>query len=565
VRPDRRTTLAAILIGIAVLLPTGAWYITGSREAARQAAALEVQARRQLRNDLEGEAERLGNHLESLRAQESERPFFHYQTIYRDPRAAAEGLAVTTSPLISGGTDPLVWAHFQIDEGGLVTLPTVSERFPELSSDGDFSAFCTLLEELQSAVVMDEARNPDLVADEERVLTMTGSAWEQIALAESDYASITGRAQGPRGPVQVAPDVGRVAIRVRPLGWHTMVLGSGPVLAALREVHTPAGIVLQGFAVAPPAIAQWLDAGSLPLRFIPGPPRSGDSLASPVSFTGWILDLAESDPAVEPSAEANAVLTQFRRVFAITAGAIVLAASAVILILFQTDRLARQRARFAAAAAHELKTPLAGLLLHAEMLAENLGDQEHRSRYAATVSSEADRLGRVVSNMLDLARLERATPTVTPRPGDLGLAVEGRVERQRRRLEDAGVGVELEIDADMPRALFDADALAQIIDNLLDNAEKHSRTVANRRVKVTVGSSGEGIRVAIQDTGPGIPRAQRRSLFRPFDRAENAAGTPGLGLGLAVARSLAKAQGGELELDAEYRDGARFILEIPRA
>ena len=83
-KPHRRTTLAAILIGVAVLLPTVAWYITGSREAARQAAALEAQARRQLRNNLEREAERLGNHLESLRAQESERPFFHYQTIYRD-------------------------------------------------------------------------------------------------------------------------------------------------------------------------------------------------------------------------------------------------------------------------------------------------------------------------------------------------------------------------------------------------------------------------------------------------------------------------------------------------
>jgi signal transduction histidine kinase len=431
-----------------VLLPTGAWYITGSREATRQAAALEAQARRQLRDDLEREAERLGNHLESLRAQESERPFFHYQTIYRDPRAAAEGLAVTTSPLISGGTDPLVWAHFQVDEGGLVTLPTVSERFPELSSADDFGAFCTLLEELQSAVVMDEVRDPDDGADEELILTMTGSEWERIALAESEYASITGRPEGSRGPLEADPGVARVVIRVRPLGWHTMVLGSGPVLAALREVHTPAGVVLQGFAVAPPAVAQWLGAGNLPLRFIPGPTPSGDSLSSPVSFTGWILDFEDSYSVVGPPTEARAVLTQFRRVFAITAGAIVLAAGAVILILFQTDRLARQRARFAAAAAHELKTPLAGLLLHAEMLAEDLGDTERRSKYAATVSSEADRLGRVVGNMLDLARLERAKPAVSLRPGDLGLSVAGRVERQRRRLEDAGVEIELEIDPD---------------------------------------------------------------------------------------------------------------------
>jgi signal transduction histidine kinase len=460
--------------------------VTGSREAERQAAALEARAERQRRDEVEREAARLGARLESLRSQESERPFFHYQTLYRDPRGAAEGLAVTPSPLSSGSTDPLVWAHFQIDESGLVTLPTVSERFPELSSAEDFGAFCGLLEELQSAVVMDETGGPDAGADEERVLTMTAFEWEQIALADSVYASITGRQGGADGPAAITPDVGRVVIRVRPLRWHTMVLGSGPALAALREVHTPAGVVLQGFAVAPLAVAQWLGAGDQSVRFIPDPPTSGNSITAPIGFTGWILDLGSTEPGASAATEVRAVVSQFRRVFAITAGAIVLAASAVVLILFQTDRLARQRARFAAAAAHELKTPLAGLLLHAEMLAEDLGDAEHRSRYAATVSAEADRLGRVVSNMLDLAQLERATPLVAPRAGDLGSAVEARVERLRTRLEDAGLEVDINIEPNLPPALFDADALGQILDNLLDNAEKHTRTAEDRWVRVRV-------------------------------------------------------------------------------
>jgi len=565
VRPHRRTTLAAILIGVAVLLPTSAWYVTGSREAARQAAALEARAERQRRDEVEREAARLGARLESLRTQESERPFFHYQTLYRDPRGAAEGLAVTPSPLTSGSTDPLVWAHFQIDESGLVTLPTVSERFPELSSAEDFGAFCGLLEELQSAVVMDEAGGPDAGADEERVLTMTAFEWEQIALADSVYASITGRQGGADGPAAITPDVGRVVIRVRPLRWHTMVLGSGPALAALREVHTPAGVVLQGFAVAPLAVAQWLGAGDQSVRFIPGPPTSGNSITAPIGFTGWILDLGSTEPGASAATEVQAVVSQFRRVFAITAGAIVLAASAVILILFQTDRLARQRARFAAAAAHELKTPLAGLLLHAEMLAEDLGDAEHRSRYAATVSAEADRLGRVVSNMLDLAQLERAAPLVAPRAGDLGSAVEARVERLRTRLEDAGLEVDINIEPNLPPALFDADALGQILDNLLDNAEKHTRTAEDRWVRVRVNRNDDRLRIEVADNGPGIPRSQRRTMFRPFDRAEDAVGRPGLGLGLAVARSFAQAQGGELELDAENSVGARFVLTLPRA
>ncbi len=564
-RPHRRTALAAILIGVTALLPTGAWYLTGSREAARQAAAIEARAERQLRDDVEREATRLATRLESLRVRESDRPFFHYQTLYRDPRGAAEGLAVTPSPLTTGSADPLVWAHFQIDESGLVTLPTVSERFPELSSADDFGHFCALLEELQSAVLMDEAGGPGGDADSERVLTISGFEWEQIALAEAVYAAITGRHEDGDRPDPTVADVGRVVIRVRPLRWHTMVLGSGPALAALREVYTPAGVVLQGFAIAPQAVARWLGAGPQPLRFLPGATASQATVTAPVGSTGWLLDLDPSASTAAAAAEAQLVIAQFRRAFTLTAGAIALAAGAVILILLQTDRLARQRARFAAAAAHELKTPLAGLQLHAEMLADDLGDAEHRSRYAAVVSAEAERLGRVVGNMLDLARLERASPGVTPRPGNLGAAVATRVERQTARLANAGVAIELEVESDLPPALFDPDGLAQILDNLLDNAEKHSRAVAGRRIRITVSCERDTFRVEVADNGPGIPRSQRRAVFRPFDRAEGAVGKPGLGLGLAVARSLARAQGGELELASSDKPGATFVLTVPRA
>ena len=125
-------------------------------------------------------------------------------------------------------------------------------------------------------------------------------------------------------------------------------------------------------------------------------------------------------------------------------------------------KLSEMKTDFVSNVTHELKTPLAGLLLHAEMLAEGLGDSERRSSYAATVSEEANRLGRVVSNMLDLTRLERAKPLATPSEGDLGLAVKRRVEQQRNRLEDAGVSVEIDIEEDLPPAVFDADALGQM-------------------------------------------------------------------------------------------------------
>ncbi len=562
-RPPRRVTLAAALIGVAVLLPTTAWYLTGSADARRRAASVTAAAELAFRQDLEHEAALLGTRLDDLRRQESSRPFFHYQTLYRDPRGAAQGLAVTPSPLAAGTSDALIWAHFQIDETGLVTLPTVSERFPELSSDADFAAFCSLLAELQNAVML-EADFAGGTADDEQVLTLTEREWQQIRRADTVYATITGRpATASAGGAGAAGGLGQVAIRVRPLVWKTMVLGSGPTLAALREVYTPAGIVLQGFAVSSSVVQERVGMSSLAPRFSPGPPSL--TAAALVTDTGWILE-ADLERALAPSRAAAVVTVRdFRFDFALTAAAILLAATAVLWILLQTDRLARQRAHFAAAAAHELRTPIAGLQLHAEMLAEGLGDPGQRAHYAAIVSSEAARLGRVVANMLDLSRLERGAQLANPVPGELGEAVARLVERARPRLEDAGVVLELALEPGLPTASFDADALHQILDNLLDNAEKHTRSVAERRVRVSVRRSGDRLAVEVRDNGPGVPRGRHRDLFRPFTRRAEAPRMPGLGLGLALARGLARAQGGELVVAPEDGPGAAFVLQLPPA
>ena len=139
----RRTALAALALAVAVILPTTAWYLTGASEARRQARQLEDDVVSGLQGALHRESDRLATRLERLRTGESLRPFFQYQSITHDPRGAAEGLAVAPSPLAQGVSDPLVWAHFQLDENGLVTLPNVNERFPELSSGESFARFCS--------------------------------------------------------------------------------------------------------------------------------------------------------------------------------------------------------------------------------------------------------------------------------------------------------------------------------------------------------------------------------------------------------------------------------------
>jgi signal transduction histidine kinase len=556
--------LATLLVAVAVLLPTAAWFVSGSREANRRAAALQDEALDGVADRVHTHANRLATRLETLLAREEGRPFYHYQSLYHDPRGAAQGLAVTRSPLAVGTSDPLVLAHFQIDESGNVSLPTVNERFPELSTDEGFSDFCTVLAELQNGLVVDEMASHRGTTPEDDGATefvLERGAWEQIHLAENVYAALTNdRATSPGPPsARATQGIDDVTVRVGPLTWATIVLDSGPSLAALREVTTPDGLRLQGFTFANEAIAEWLGEDA---TFVPVAPLDEHAVSTPVAATGWFL-MSDAAAAMREAVETGDLLRrQFRNTFALGSAAALCAALAVVMIVAQTDRLARQRARFAAAAAHELKTPLATLRLYSEMLAEGLGDPDQSRNHASRIVPEVRRLGRVVGNMLDLSRLERGSPLAQPTAGDLAEATIECVDRLRPTLERAGLEVDLAIASALPQAWFDRDALCQIVDNLLDNAEKHTRPIEDRIARVRIDDGGEVLRLTVSDNGPGIPRRVQRELFRPFTRYAD--GIAGLGLGLAVARSLARAQDGELEF-VDASEGATFVLTLPAA
>jgi signal transduction histidine kinase len=165
--------------------------------------------------------------------------------------------------------------------------------------------------------------------------------------------------------------------------------------------------------------------------------------------------------------------------------------------------------------------------------------------------------------MLDLSKLERGADLAHPRPGDLNDFLRRFIDRSRPRLEARGITIDESIQSGLPPVVFDDDALCQILDNLLDNAEKHTRSTPDRKVRVSAELAADAVRITIADNGPGIPRQQRRSVFKPFDRPIRSDGTPGLGLGLALARSLARAQGGELTLAGDDHPGATFTLTLP--
>jgi signal transduction histidine kinase len=239
-----------------------------------------------------------------------------------------------------------------------------------------------------------------------------------------------------------------------------------------------------------------------------------------------------------------------------------LAAGSVLLLVIRAENLARERSQFAAAAAHELRTPLAGIQLYGDMLADGLGDPGKIRDYARRMSEDASRLGRVVSNMLGFSQLERGSLNVNAQIGSLGQALHDLAERAQPALNRAGAALEIDVPPDL-RARFDRDALAQIVGNLLDNAEKYTRGADDRTIRVAARRLGDLVEVSVEDHGPGI--SDRSTLFRAFSRGVSSSGSPaGLGLGLVLSISLARAMGGELIYKPrEGAGGATFVLQLP--
>ena len=370
----------------------------------------------------------------------------------------------------------------------------------------------------------------------------------------------------PKLPPRRAPDVD---IATSDFAWSSVEVGGKPSLAALRPVVTPDGAVVQGFVVSSAALADVIRGAGSFLRIRPG---IASKLSFPMGASGWSLDIDDRAASVQAVARAAEIRNSFRRTFYAGLGATFLALIAVAFLVWRTERLARERSQFAAAAAHELRTPLAGLRLYGDMLAHQLGNPERSRVYAGHVAQEADRLGRVVSNMLEYTRLERGSLTVKRQPGDLGAAVRECVDQLRPALEVAGCPITLAVGDDLPPVAFDRDAVHHIVQNLLDNAEKYSRLggepsgeehAGDRTVHVEVSRLNGSAALTVSDRGTGIDPRTARHLFAPFERGSDADAPAGLGLGLVLVKALAEAHGGDVTWSARSGGGTTFRVRLP--
>ncbi|MES2474445.1 MAG: HAMP domain-containing sensor histidine kinase [Verrucomicrobiota bacterium] len=245
--------------------------------------------------------------------------------------------------------------------------------------------------------------------------------------------------------------------------------------------------------------------------------------------------------------------------------AVLLSLLTASLLVHAVMRLSERRASFVSAVTHELRTPLTTFRLYSDMLESGAVKEEKRGDYLRVLSREADRLSHLVENVLSFSKVERGSARSLVRETTVGELLDPMRERFEARLATAALTLEMDTTCSH-RVRVDAAAIEHILFNLIDNAAKYATTGEPPVVKISAKPVGKLLEITVQDHGPGIPVSERRRIFRAFHKSarEAAESRPGVGLGLALSRRLAKSLGGSLDcLDSEK--GARFALRIPIA
>jgi signal transduction histidine kinase len=226
-------------------------------------------------------------------------------------------------------------------------------------------------------------------------------------------------------------------------------------------------------------------------------------------------------------------------------------------------RRSQLKTRFLGMVSHELRTPLTALCLQVERMQRNARDLDARHRESLErISFSASRLREMIETLLEYARVDGGHVAVNTASFDLADSVHRMVENHRDEAEQRGL--ELNCSTLAPLAVVQSDQrlVELVVSNLVDNAIKFTNA---GRIDVVLGKSADGAhRVAVSDSGPGIPEPQQKRIFEPFEQLGSSRRSPsGIGLGLALVRDIAGALGGRIELVSRLREGSTFTFVLP--
>ena len=335
---------------------------------------------------------------------------------------------------------------------------------------------------------------------------------------------------------------------------------------ASRQVITPAETFVQGFVVDGAGLAHWMFEREFPAELLPGEPRGETEARLPILGAAWRIrgrpppahraGRRPGPPCWPGSSTSRTSGARWARCWP---------GVCLLVLVRRSERLAEERSRFAAAAAHELRTPLAGIRLHGEMLALALGNPARVTEYAGRITDEAERLTRLVSNVFNYTQVDQKLLRIQKARADLGQVVREALTLVEPIVERAGGSLMVRLEEGLPPASVDKDAVHQMVRNLVDNAEKYTRQ-SRRPPHRGVGQQRrpDAVVIAVRDHGPGVPATARGRIFAPFERHDDAATSPA---GWAWAWRWCARWRWPTAATVSYEEptggGARFVVRLP--
>ncbi len=615
-----------LLFGCLLLLPALGFALLGWTSLSREQEALRLDRRRATREALEAQAKAAAASLDVLRQREAQRPYFEYQRDVLLTDAGGQNLVVQASPLVRAPEDARVLGWFQWEAGakGAFALPELFGPEGDWQLAGLVEVYgAALRQRLEAAAGDVELRSgrqelvplAQVMANEERGQLLEELDVRRRAQEAERRDAPAPPPPGPAGAVpasQVAAPQAPVAsaylasffrraaedpVPVRYTRFQLLVAPEGalkaPPLVAWRLVWIPAvhperreiardRWLLQGYALDPSRGASdgWTAAGPAQVGWAARLPTA-EAAAAPERVSLVEALRAEPVAAGEPGAAlwlvaqpddeaARSAWRDARLRFLLLVGALVSVVALGFVVLMRGVRkevaLARRKEDFVAAVTHELKTPLTGIRMHAEMVEQGwVEDADAAARHAGKIIEECGRLGHLVDQVLDLAALERGVSGPELRSGDLGEAVRAAMGLLEARAEKAGVALALEIEEGLPPAPFDPRLLRPLVLNLVENAIKYSERAAVKDVRVTLTRQGDRLVLTVADRGVGIALEAQGRLFQPFHRGgdEMTRAAPGVGIGLALVKRYADVHRAKVTLESAPGVGTTVTVRFP--
>jgi two-component system phosphate regulon sensor histidine kinase PhoR len=283
---------------------------------------------------------------------------------------------------------------------------------------------------------------------------------------------------------------------------------------------------------------------------------------SQLTVEGWKLRVTQADISDEKAIQRKRLVDSILIGGAMT---VILAGLAFLGFAIRRERrLNELKSEFISNVSHELKTPLSIISMFGEMLAEGrTKTPEQAIEYAEIIWRESVRLGRLIDNVLDFAKMERGMGVYEFAESDLGDVVARAIELSGRRVQTANMQLSEDIEPDLPPVLLDANAFTLAVLNLIDNAIKYAPD--GKKIEVSLKREGDNVVLAVRDWGPGIEPEEHERIFERFYRAKSVRLKPirGSGIGLALVQHIARAHHGEATVISEPGKGSTFRISLP--